>query len=235
MRSLCVPLLLCLAVTAQTPEPQTPVAIIGTVTSSDVKYVGMGRLTGRSYQGVIKVLVESTLSKQGNDLPARETVLLHVDEQNDKPDWWVEAGERYVFLLDPLPQQEFKPLFAFAAGAPIKASSSLSGCFEQANAARDSSGRLIWLDSPQFMQFVRHTVPMQIPGLMDGHMKGRVSLLLAVGAPGKPQCVRILKGNPLAFPSAVEAIRQWRFRPFVLSGKARAVLGEITLQYEFHR
>jgi hypothetical protein len=235
MRFLYVPLLLCLAASTQTPEPQAAPAIIGTVISSDVTYAGMGRETGRSYNGVIKILVESTLSKQGDGLSSRETVLLRVDEQNDKPDWWVETGESYVFLLDPLMRGEFKPLFAFGARAPIKASSSSSGCFEKADAARDSSGKLIWLDSPEFMDFVQHAVPMQIPGLMDGHLKGRITLLLAVGASGKPQCVRVLKGHPLAYASAIEAIRQWRFRPYAFLGKPRAVLGEITLEYDFHR
>jgi hypothetical protein len=108
----------------------------------------MGRQTGCSYKGVIKVLVKSTLNKQGNGLPARETVLLRVEEQSDKPGWWVETGESYVFLLDPLTEGEVKSLFAFAARAPIKALSSSACCFERANAARDSSGKLIWLDSP---------------------------------------------------------------------------------------
>ncbi len=234
MRFLCVPLLFYFAASAQTPEPQVP-AIIGTVISSDVKYVGMGRETGRSYKGVIKVLVENTLTQHGNSLPVRKTVLLRVDEQNDKPDWAVEAGESYVFLLDPLTQGEFKPLFAFSTRVPTKASSPLSSCFEQANAVRDGSGKFIWLDSPQFMDLVQRAVPMQIPGLMDGHMKGSITLLLVVGASGLPQCVRALKGYPLAYGSAIEALRQWRFRPYVISGKSRPVLGEIILEYDFHR
>ena len=231
-----VPLLLCLVSPAQrTLEQQDPAAIIGTVISNDVKYEGVGRVTGRSYKGIIKVLIESTLGKQGNDLAVGKTALLRVDEENSKPDWWVETGEGYVFLLVPLPQREFKPLFAFAARAPTKSSSSLSSCFEQANAARDISGKLIWLNSRQLMHLVQHSIPMQTPGLLDGHMKGSVSLLLAVGASGEPQCVRVLTGHPLAFAAAVEAIRQWRFRPYVLSGSPRPVLGEITLQYDFHR
>jgi hypothetical protein len=226
---------LCLAAPAQTPVLQDPAAIVGIVTSSDVRYVGMGRVTGRSYAGTIKVLVESPLGKPRKDLPVGETVFLRIDEQNYKPDWWVETGERYVFLLDPLPEREFKPLFAFAEHASTKTSSSLSSCFEQANAARDGSGKVVWLDSSQFMQLVQHSVPMQMPGLMDGHMKGNVSLLLVVGASGKPQCVRVLKGHPLAFTSAIEAIRQWQFHPYAVLGKPSPVLGEITLEYDFHR
>jgi TonB family protein len=181
------------------------------------------------------VQVERTLSKIANVLPAKEIILLRVDEQNNKPDWFVEAGKSYVFLLEPLAQREFKPLFAFAALAPAKASSSLSSCFEQVDAARDSSGVLIWLDFHEVRDLAQKVVPVQIPGLMDGHMKGSVSLLLAVGASGDVRCVRILKGHPLAFASAIEAIRQWRFRPYMVSGKPRPVVGEITLEYDFHR
>jgi hypothetical protein len=235
MRFACVPLLLCVAASAQTQEPVSPTAIIGTVTSSDVKYVDMGRVTGRSYRGVIKVSVERTLSKQGNAVPAGETILLRVDEQNNNPDWFVEASKSYVFLLDSLAQREFKPLFAFAALAPTKGSSSLSSCFEQPDAALDSSGVLIWLDFPQFTDLAQEVVPMQIPGLMDGHMKGSVSLLLALGTSGEPQCIRVLKGHPLAFASAIDALHQWRFRPYLLSGKPRPVVGQITLEYDFHR
>jgi Gram-negative bacterial TonB protein C-terminal len=235
MRFLFAPLLFCLVAPAQTSEPQAPTAIIGTVIASDVKYVGAGRITGRTYKGTIGVLVERNLSEQGTDLRPGEKVSLHIDEQNNKPDWWVEPGGSYVFLLDPLSQREFKPLFAFAAHARLKTSSSSSECFEQADAARDSSGKLVWLKSPQFIQLVQRTVPMQTPGLMDGQMKGSVSLLLSLGASGELQCVRVLKGHPLAFASAIEAIRQWRFRPYTLSGEPHPVLGEITLQYDFHR
>jgi len=228
-------LLFCLTALAQTREQETPIAIVGSVTSSDVAFVGLGRQTGRSHKGFIKVLVERTLSKQRTAHLAQGTILLRVDEQNNRPDWTVEVGKRYVFLIEPLADAEFKPLFAFAAVAPVKASSSLSGCFEQVDAARDSSGMLIWLDSRAFMGLAQKSVPMQIPGLMDGHMKGSVSLLLAVGASGEPQCMRVLKGHPLALASAIEALRQWRFRPYFLSGKPRPVVGEITLEYDFHR
>jgi hypothetical protein len=234
MRFPCVPLLICLAASAQTQETQAPIAIIGTVTSSDVKYIGMGRVTGRSYKGAINVQVERTLSKPEIVLSAGETVLLRIDEQNDNPDWLVDVGKSYVFLLDRLAQRDFKPLFAFGAVAPTK-ESSLSSCFEQVDAARDGSGALIWLDPPQFMDLVHKEVPMQTPGLMNGHIKGSVSLLLAVGASGDPQCIRFLKGHPVASASAIEALRQWRFRPYMLSGKPRPVIGAITLEYDFHR
>jgi len=235
MRFACVPLLLCFPASAQTQEPIPQTAIIGTVTSSDVKYVDMGRVTGRSYRGVAKVSVERTLSKRGNAVSAGETILLRVDEQNNNPDWFVEVGKSYIFLLESLAQREFKPLFAFAARAPTKGSSSLSSCFEQADAARDSAGVLIWLDSPQFMDLAQKVVPMQMPGLMDGRMKGNVSLLVAVGTSGEPQCIRVLKGHPLAFASAIDALHQWRFRPYIVSGKPSPVVGEITLEYDFHR
>jgi TonB-like protein len=235
MRFTCVPLLLCLAASAQIREPESPIAIIGTVTSSDVKYVDLGRQAGRTYKGSIKVKVERTLSKIASAPPPQETILLRVDEQNNKPDWTVETGRSYVFLIDPLAAQEFKPLFAFTALAAAKTSGSFSSCFEQVDAARDSSGVFIWLDSPNVMRLVQKVVSMQIPGLMDGHMKGNVSLLLAVGASGDAQCVRVLKGHPLEFASAIEAIRQWRFRPYVVAGKPRSVVGEVTLEYDFHR
>ncbi len=58
-----------------------------------------------------------------------------------------------------------------------------------------------------------------------------VILEATVGADGRVQDVKVLRGQPLFDPAAVEAVRQWRYQPLLLNGIPVPFIVSVTLQF----
>ncbi len=50
-------------------------------------------------------------------------------------------------------------------------------------------------------------------------IQGTVVLQAVIGRDGTVQNLRVISGNPFLAPAAVEAVSQWRYRPYMLSGQ----------------
>jgi protein TonB len=50
------------------------------------------------------------------------------------------------------------------------------------------------------------------------HTEGAVTLHVIIGTDGSVKEVTPTGGHPLLVPAAVVAVRQWRYRPFLLDG-----------------
>ncbi len=63
------------------------------------------------------------------------------------------------------------------------------------------------------------------------HRDGRVELRATIGTEGTIQSLQIVVSDPLFDQSAVEAVRQWRYRPTVLNGQPVEIDTYITVIY----
>jgi protein TonB len=63
-------------------------------------------------------------------------------------------------------------------------------------------------------------------------MQGAVELDVTVAENGDVTKVEILKGNPVLTAPAVQAVKRWKFKPFVEDGKAACVLAPIELDFK---
>ena len=66
----------------------------------------------------------------------------------------------------------------------------------------------------------------------NAKIQGPVVLRAVIDTKGKVTNLRVLSGHPLLAASAVEAVRQWKYRPFVFEGKVVPV--ETTITVVFH-
>lgn len=64
------------------------------------------------------------------------------------------------------------------------------------------------------------------------HLTGAVQLRAIIGTDGSIRDLEIISGNPILAAAAVEAVRQWRYQPTLLSGKPVEVETLITVQFE---
>ncbi len=80
---------------------------------------------------------------------------------------------------------------------------------------------------------VTKRVDMECTGPCDAelHTQGYVSFDLIVNKKGEPCSVRVRSGSQALTPSAIEAIRQWRFKPYLLHGEPHDIESIITLTY----
>jgi len=64
---------------------------------------------------------------------------------------------------------------------------------------------------------------------------GQVELRAVIAADGRIHSVQVVSGDPLFYKSAMDAVRQWRYRPTVLNGEAVEIDTFITVIYNFNR
>jgi periplasmic protein TonB len=60
---------------------------------------------------------------------------------------------------------------------------------------------------------------------------GRVELRAIIATDGTIQSLQVVSGDPLFYSSALQAVRQWRYRPTILNGQAVEVETNITVIY----
>jgi protein TonB len=65
--------------------------------------------------------------------------------------------------------------------------------------------------------------------------EGRVELHALIGADGAVRSLQVLEGDPMFHQSALDAVRQWRYKPTLLNGRAVEVDTHITVIYKLYR
>ena len=66
------------------------------------------------------------------------------------------------------------------------------------------------------------------------HIQGAVVMLAHVSTKGKIKNLFVLSGHPLLNPTALEAVSQWLYRPYLLNGKPVEVETQITVIFSLH-
>lgn len=62
-------------------------------------------------------------------------------------------------------------------------------------------------------------------------IQGEVRLRAIIGKTGAIENLAVISGHAMLVPAAVEAVRQWRYRPYVLNGEPIEVETEITVNF----
>ena len=74
------------------------------------------------------------------------------------------------------------------------------------------------------------------PGLASfAHVQGQVIVQVVVGPGGAVDATRVLEGPMLLRGAAEKAIRHWRYRPYLMEGKATNVATIVTVSFRLHR
>jgi protein TonB len=77
-----------------------------------------------------------------------------------------------------------------------------------------------------------HRVQPEYPGLAKNiGFSGTVILRARIGTDGEVRDLQLVSGNALLARSALEAVRQWRYRPTMLNGQAVDVETQITVNF----
>ncbi|MFL6299121.1 MAG: TonB family protein [Terriglobales bacterium] len=62
-------------------------------------------------------------------------------------------------------------------------------------------------------------------------VQGTVHLHAVIAANGNLEALRVLDGHPMLAEAALEAVRQWRFRPYILNGRPIEVQTAVTVNF----
>jgi TonB family protein len=86
------------------------------------------------------------------------------------------------------------------------------------------------------LQLLLFSVPPIYPRqARERRIEGLVALKAVIGRDGTVTELRIVKGDPQLVPAAVDAVRQWRYRPYLLYGEAREVETTVLVDFSLAR
>ena len=80
---------------------------------------------------------------------------------------------------------------------------------------------------------VRKVLPVYPPLARQARVKGAVLLSANISKDGTVETLRAISGHPMLVPAAIDAVKQWRFKPYVLNGKPVPVNTEIDVNFTF--
>src|SRR4029079_16482809 len=78
------------------------------------------------------------------------------------------------------------------------------------------------------MKKVQPTYP---PLARSARIQGQVVLQAVIGKDGTIQNLRAISGHPMLTPAAIDAVRQWRYKPYFLNGEPVEVDTQITVNF----
>ena len=79
---------------------------------------------------------------------------------------------------------------------------------------------------------VLHKVQPSYPALArTARVQGSVVLAAVIGKDGAIQNLHVISGHPLLTQAALDAVRQWRYRPYILNGEPVEVDTQVTVNF----
>ena len=79
---------------------------------------------------------------------------------------------------------------------------------------------------------IRRVEPAYPPLAIQIHREGRVELRAIIAADGTIRSLEIVSGDPIFYQSALDAVRQWRYKPTILNGQTVEIDTHITVIYK---
>jgi len=78
----------------------------------------------------------------------------------------------------------------------------------------------------------RKVAPVYPPLARQARIQGTVMLRIIINKSGEVRDVNLISGHPMLAPAAVEAVRQWRYQPYVVDGQAVEVETDIQVNFK---
>ncbi len=78
---------------------------------------------------------------------------------------------------------------------------------------------------------MRKINPAYPPLAKQARIAGAVVLQAEISKDGSIQNLHVISGHPMLVPSAIEAVKQWKYKPYILNGEPVEVETTITVNF----
>jgi len=78
---------------------------------------------------------------------------------------------------------------------------------------------------------IKRVNPTYPPLARTARVQGSVVLAAVIGKDGSIQNLHVLSGHPLLTQAALEAVKQWRYKPYILNGEPVEVDTQVTVNF----
>jgi len=87
----------------------------------------------------------------------------------------------------------------------------------------------------QEAMLIEKVIPRYPQLAIQTRVEGVVHLTALISREGRVTQLRVISGHPLLVPAAIEAVRQWRYRPTLLSGVPMEVVTQVDVNFTLGR
>jgi protein TonB len=78
---------------------------------------------------------------------------------------------------------------------------------------------------------IRRVQPVYPPLARSARIQGSVLVYALISKAGTMENVHAISGHPLLVPAAIDAVSQWRYRPYILNSEPIEVETQITVNF----
>jgi periplasmic protein TonB len=118
------------------------------------------------------------------------------------------------------------------AGKPSETSKDITSTSSPDGALPGEKSAIV-LSSKEAEQHLAHSVPAKFPADSHaGEAEAIVVLKTVVNANGEVEGLRLVDGNAALAPAAMQAVKQWRYRPYIRDGKAQAFQTVVVVDFQ---
>jgi periplasmic protein TonB len=78
---------------------------------------------------------------------------------------------------------------------------------------------------------IKRVQPNYPPLARQARIQGQVVLQAEISKEGTIQNLQLISGHPMLAPSAIEAVKQWRYKPYLLNGEPVAVETQVVVNF----
>ena len=82
---------------------------------------------------------------------------------------------------------------------------------------------------------IKKVQPTYPPAAIRMHLEGSVQLLATIGKTGNITAVKVQGGEPLLAQAALDAVKQWKYKPYYLNGDPVEIQTQVTINFKLPR
>jgi TonB family protein len=80
-------------------------------------------------------------------------------------------------------------------------------------------------------QIATKVIPVYPPLARQAGIQGMVLLKVQINKSGDIENIQLVSGHPMLAPAAIEAVKQWKYKPYLLNGEPVEVETEVTVNF----
>ena len=77
----------------------------------------------------------------------------------------------------------------------------------------------------------KEVAPVYPPLAKDLHLQGKVKVQVVISKTGSVESVNVVSGHPLLVQAAIDAVKQWQYKPFLVDGKPVTASTEVEVPF----
>jgi len=106
-------------------------------------------------------------------------------------------------------------------------------CLALASVALAQSDWIVVPSQIQEFKLLQHPAPVYPQLAKQAHLEGTVRMYVLIARDGTVERIRVIDGHPFLIPAAMDAVKQWQYRPTYRFGLPVRVLTMVSVNFSF--